>query len=855
VNLKNKIFVNVLLAAALAMPAQARMVESAESTHQTTASDSRPTSMWKQTVTRAERTVNRWLATLTEKAQTLRQATSQPTRQLASESTSAMKPTDVPPVPTESQVTPTVVVADTTPIPAQTAEEQKELKELILQTREAVSGKEAITVAEPGRPGTSVLPTTKVGVPTFALTKTETKKGKDGKVQKKITQVKEIPKLDIGIEKTISKNDFVPSELKVGFKEPRKPTELATPKTYSAKELAALKARPIPAVAKAQPPKRGQFSLGQIVTMKKIEGVSLEMVPTKTLEALRPVKEMNRDDLKMVAAIILFDKGDKCHMASGLLTELSDIKSHAEEANFLLGVCAHQMGFHSEAVTRLLEVIKSENKHYLKDAIANIVEDLPRQYDVRVATALKAVKTANVVEPKVQDNYNFVLARAAHAQNRYAEAATHATKVSDKSARYADAQYLLSIALYGNKKLKDAEQVLLGLRKWMATKNQTDKNIQALIAINLARMRFTQGRYQSAHEEYLSVPKDHPVWVQALIEQGWSQLNTDDPAGAIGNMYSLHSPYFKSVFMPESWVVRTIGYIDICQFGDAYRTLTRMEQLHSGWLKAVNQYSTTKKSPDEYYNTVRNYIRGRSDADVDGLPHQVIREIARQRGFLNVQNVLNNYEDEIAQYGFIYSMVRKEQTQVASRMAQAKTRLAKIRANIAKIPKNPDLIKFTNEWNAQRRNEESLVKAYEFQTQIYEESRKGFVKMRTISLARLEREKARGRNVAGQQLIAHLKDIRQRIGQLIEGNEFLRYEIFSGSGENIRYQVAGGATSDARRIPANVKPQKILNWEFDGEYWEDEIGSYRSTLKNNCPNSSTRTAERLNQEEKATAKN
>jgi len=28
-----------------------------------------------------------------------------------------------------------------------------------------------------------------------------------------------------------------------------------------------------------------------------------------------------------------------------------------------------------------------------------------------------------------------------------------------------------------------------------------------------------------------------------------------------------------------------------------------------------------------------------------------------------------------------------------------------------------------------------------------------------------------------------------------------------------------------------VKPQKILNWEFDGEYWEDEIGSYRSTLK------------------------
>jgi len=29
-------------------------------------------------------------------------------------------------------------------------------------------------------------------------------------------------------------------------------------------------------------------------------------------------------------------------------------------------------------------------------------------------------------------------------------------------------------------------------------------------------------------------------------------------------------------------IVRTIGYIDICQYGDAYKTLTRMEQMHLG---------------------------------------------------------------------------------------------------------------------------------------------------------------------------------------------------------------------------------------------------------------------------------
>ena len=118
-----------------------------------------------------------------------------------------------------------------------------------------------------------------------------------------------------------------------------------------------------------------------------------------------------------------------------------------------------------------------------------------------------------------------------------------------------------------------------------------------------------------------------------------------------------------------------------------------------------------------------------------------------------------------------------------------------------------------------------------------------------------ENEKNKLRSVAGNELKTHLADIKKQIGQILEGNEFLRYEVFSGSGENIRYQVAGGATSTAKRIPANVKPQKILNWEFDGEYWEDEIGSYRSSLKNNCPKSS-RVGQKIESEkDKATAKN
>jgi hypothetical protein len=76
--------------------------------------------------------------------------------------------------------------------------------------------------------------------------------------------------------------------------------------------------------------------------------------------------------------------------------------------------------------------------------------------------------------------------------------------------------------------------------------------------------------------------------------------------------------------------------------------------------------------------------------------------------------------------------------------------------------------------------------------------------------------------------------IRTDLSRFMDNNELLRYEVFAASGENIRFQVAGGEKSN--RIPATAIPKsKSLQWDFDGEYWEDEIGHYRSSLKNNCP--------------------
>ena len=62
----------------------------------------------------------------------------------------------------------------------------------------------------------------------------------------------------------------------------------------------------------------------------------------------------------------------------------------------------------------------------------------------------------------------------------------------------------------------------------------------------------------------------------------------------------------------------------------------------------------------------------------------------------------------------------------------------------------------------------------------------------------------------------------------------LQYELYSGAGEHIRYQMAGGDTKD-KDITTKKPDDKKVSWKFKGEIWEDEVGHFRSSLENVCP--------------------
>lgn len=726
-------------------------------------------------------------------------------------------------------VIPAPVVAapsESAPMPAMAETDMAAFAELA-RAKKVLKEKGVVEITSPGRkPASEDLKTSAKGIPQY---KNFEKLAK--------MKVKNVPRLDIGEEPRIQKTDFTLSNFAFEPVKIKPFQKLDSPALMPAKQ--------VQDVAMMKIPKVGPFTkwddlrkdIGPITTRDSIAQVQYKITDPKEIVE-KPVIILNEDDLKMLSTVLLYQKGDRCAVVMGLTEDLAQEAKFKNEASFYGGACAVKQKMFNDGFRRLSIVIDAEDEEFTSDAVSMLVQDTAPAYQVLVGEKLLSLKNPGKwIKAKDQDRANYLMARATYKKEQWESARAYAEKVSPKSPDYASAQYLAAISYHNADKLPKAVQTLESLRTWLAQNKSSDKNLNSLSAVNLARMKFKQNLYKDAFDLYMKVDKDHPLWVQALIELGWVQFHMDDPAGAIGNMYSLHSPYFAAVYKPESFVVRTIGYLNICQYGDAYKTLTYLEKEYRTSNEQSKVYLETNKGNGQYYESVKGYLRSASSATVDGLPGPILREMARQKDFLNVQVALNESEDELVRYNGIHDKIRDDKARVRNRLDMTQKRLDQNTA-LLKRGKKPGEAFNEDQLRSHMRLDTDLIVAYKYLLSILEQGRQGFLKSQAKGQDQIAKFKATKRNEASRILEARLKTMQKEMGKILENNELLRYEVFAGSGENIRYQVAGGTTNAAdgqKRIPSHVKPEKILNWNFDGEYWEDEIGSYRSSLQNNCP--------------------
>ncbi|MBC7467410.1 MAG: hypothetical protein H7256_15580 [Bdellovibrio sp.] len=659
-----------------------------------------------------------------------------------------------------------------------------------------------IDVKSEGRKPVSKVIYRQSGVPAFELVQ---KKGTE------MVKIKDIPKLDIGDEKQLAAGD-------ADFKLPSSRDLKIQP--VQAKTSPAMIVIPPVMLSPVQPLKKliAETSIDKIPTVQPLAIVE-EPVVSSSDAGLKNLVEIKPDEYKMLQALIFLEYQKKYDLAMNLFVELMDVPEYRSQALYNYAQTAYGLGLYSEFRNKMIQVTKETKDLALKKlAVESLVKNVSALENSDIGQIDPLVESFDI---DITSNDKYLLRKAKYFSEKgdLGQLESALTFIPTTSPLYPEASLLKAVFNYRQGQLDTAITDIE--TAWPLIESNKKDQIRNLSALTLARLYFQKGDYKTSYQTYLKIDKSSPSWLQAMVEQAWTQILAGDNEGAAGNMFSLHTDFFRKAYAPDTYIVRTVGYLNLCQFGDGVSVLNDLQKRYKVTQEKLEAFKKNNQDPIKYYDLVKNWLRDTKVEEVEGIPRAFIVELARHPNYTTIQKQMNKYEEENSRFNKItIDLIRKER-EARLKMLQTKNEFAVLKREKA----SPEKL----------RKKEQQFLAVGVEHMIISRAREGIKKMRAAAVARLDQEKDVLRNQVAKNLKSRYSDFVATLGNLVDQKDVLSYEIYSGAGEHIRFQMAGGQVQD--RAPAALTPDEneSYKWKFKGEVWEDEIGHYRSSLKNVCP--------------------
>ena len=540
----------------------------------------------------------------------------------------------------------------------------------------------------------------------------------------------------------------------------------------------------------------------------------------KTDVSLIDLLEISENEYKMIQALIFFEIQKKYDIAISLFMELFNTKSFGHQAQFHYAESTQFLGLREEYRHTVLKLLNEvQDKSIKTQAIKHIVKNIDafETADLQVIDAFVSAFNINI-----DQNHNYLYKQAKYfiSDENLSAAEKSLNQISTDSQLFHDAVLLSASISYRKGEINKA---ISKLEKSLPSIETDKKNVTRNSSIaTLARLYFQKGQYNKSYETYLKIDRSSPLWLQSVIEQAWAQILVGDHIGAAGNMFSLHTEIFKKAYVPESYIVRSIGYLNLCQYGDALHVLTDLENRFKQIHEKLIHFQSSNSNPLLYYDLIKNWYKNSDLAEINTLPRSFIAELAIHPSFTKIQKQINRLEEE-------NSIMDKLIIDFSNKENLVKQNIISLKNEI-KSQKNQSISQ-----DIQLKNEKRISLS-EIEIQIIRNGQDRMKKMRQTFSNRFESNKESLKNTAASTIKNHFNELVESLGKFLDQEEILAYEVYSGAGEHIRYQMADGKIND--RTPTALSPEdkKSYKWKFRGEVWEDEIGHYRSSLKNVCAN-------------------
>lgn len=636
---------------------------------------------------------------------------------------------------------------------------------------------------------------------------------------------KEIPRLDVGEEVELA---FMSTPLNI----PEKPQKqnavnrLLSPKMMEADKKANILGLVLPFKVLSS-----NKNISQIPTVEPLKETYQPKLNDSQVETKELIVFKNQE-YKLLEGHIYFELIKNYEMAFSQFAELLKDKEFNFEATYYFGLAAKELKLTTEFKEAMLKVAAhSKNKELKNRAIDQLTLHIS-MFEIGDVESIDPLVIKEEFDVQSRDSYNFYRAKYYLEKGQLGQVEDALLMINAKSPYFEESRFINALSFYRQGKVDEAKDTMDELLK---SKN-TIGSLRTLASLTLARIYFQKQLYKEASDLYLKVDKDHPLWLQAMVEQAWTQILTKDYVGAAGNMFSLHTDFFKNAYNPESYVVRTISYLNLCQFGDGLQVLNALGKKYAPYYGRIEQYSQNKSKSSDYYATIKTWLKNPELKEVDTLPRSFILELARHPSFVVIQKEINNFEDEISAYNQISLKLIQREKELLQKQSDLSKELTTVRTSLLDPKKNQSSLK------EQETSIQKKLLSFKYQQQGLKAARDIVKNVRDVAFTRIDKEKTLARDKAGVALKNRMVQLKTDLKELLDQNELLHYEIYSGAGEHLRFQSVSQDTKStdekAKELALNQiqkEKDKNVKWNFRGEIWEDEIGHFRSSLQNVCP--------------------
>jgi tetratricopeptide (TPR) repeat protein len=203
--------------------------------------------------------------------------------------------------------------------------------------------------------------------------------------------------------------------------------------------------------------------------------------------------------------------------------------------------------------------------------------------------------------------YFYYLGAEAFEQQKFERAADFLKRVPSGSAYYAKAQFHLGVI--ANRSGSHSRAVSY----FEATRNSSgaDDWVREQANLNIARVYYETKSFSQSLQYYAQIPRESDNWLEAIFESAWAFFLMSKHNNVLGNIHTLHSPFFENRFFPESYILQSITYLKLCRYDEVQASLEKFRDRYKPVFKDLSSLLTEYKGKkNEMFRLVYDYRNG-----------------------------------------------------------------------------------------------------------------------------------------------------------------------------------------------------------------------------------------------------